>query len=144
MDDSSEILTFTFDEANHFFGLSESNGVLLLKAISERQEHHFSPRIHYELRFLVIAIQVLMEIESEEVRYLVRSLNSSFLREQFKGKSSIESSSLHYIFTLIWHYRHCRNLNDVETVDRDPVFLSRFKQQLILAGIAVHLEFSFS
>jgi len=137
-------IKLTFVEANQMFGCSDISQGEVLKSIDERQKQLLSPTCYHEIRFLLKTIKVISLIRSDEVRELIRSLNKRFLTEQYRGKLTIDSQSLHYLFSIIWYFRHCRNLEDVDKAGRDPLFISTLRRQLMNAGIAVQLEIPFT
>lgn len=143
MDGNPKALELTFDEANILFGYTEINPGTVLKSLYAKYNHQFQSTNFYEFRILLIGAGILARIKDENTRYLVRSLNSMFIREQFRGKHRINYNLLHYLFSLTWHFRNCRNLNDIETAGRDQIFISKIKEKLISAGIGVQLEFQF-
>lgn len=110
---------------------------------TQKHKSQFQSTTFYEFRILLLGAGILTRIKDENTRYLVRSLNSTFIREQFRGKHRINCNLLHYLFSLIWHFRNCRNVTDIETAGRDKIFISKIKEKLISAGIGVQLEFPF-
>ncbi len=143
MDGDPKALELTFDEANILFGYTEINPGTVLKSLYAKYKSQFQSTTFYEFRILLLGAGILARIKDENTRYLVRSLNSMFIREQFRGKHRINCNLLHYLFFLTWHFRNCRNLTDIETAGRNQIFISKIKDQLISAGIGVQLEFPF-
>ena len=133
-------LVLTFDEANQVYGSGEMNPALVLRALYDRHKQHLHAGIVHELRILLKGNKIIRAIKSEDVRNIVTGLNSRFLREQFHGKALIDCSSLHYLFSIFWHFRHCKNMNDVAKAGRDRHFISKFREQLLGSGIAVQYE----
>lgn len=143
MDGDSTALELTFDEANILFGHTEINPATVLKSLYAKYNPQFQSTHFNEFRILLIGTCILARIKDENTRYLVRILNSTFIKEQFRGKHRINCNLLHYLFSLTWHFRNCRNFNDIETAGRNQIFISKIKKKLISAGISVQLEFSF-
>jgi hypothetical protein len=142
MDDSEEALVLTFEEANILFGFSETCPVNVLQSLYMRYKHQLHSANYHEFRMLLTIVRILTRIKNEDTRYMVRSLNSKFMKEQFRGKPGISCRLLHYIFSLTWHFRNCSSLDDISTVGHDRVFISKFREQLASAGIGVQLELS--
>jgi len=142
MDDDEVPLELTFEEANILFGLSETSPVNLLQSLYMKYKDQLHSANYHEFRMLLTIVRILTRIKDEDTRYIVRSLNSKFMQEQFRGKQGISCRLLHYIFSLTWHFRNCSSLDDITTVGHDRVFISKFREQLASAGIGVQLELS--
>jgi hypothetical protein len=125
MDNNEVALELTLEEANNLFGLSETNPGTVLKSLSIRYKHHLHSANYHEFRLLLTIVRILSRIKNEDTRYIVRRLNLTFIREQFRGKPRISCSLLHYIFSLTWHFRNCNNLDDIDRVGYDRVFIFR-------------------
>lgn len=120
--------------------MAEINAALVLVELYERHKHPLHERIYHDLRFLLNGIKIITRIQSDDVRFIVKSLNTRYLREQFHGKQHIDCNSMHYLFSIIWHFRHCSNMDDVVTASNNRHFISKFRQQLHGTGIAVQYE----
>ena len=136
-------LTLTFEEANIIFGFSEINPAFVLKEIAMMIREKYHPDLFREFRFLMACNCSLNRYKSEDSFYIVRKMNAKYLREQFYKKEQLLISAFHYLFSIIWHFRNCRNFTDIENAGNDSLFVTKIKQQLIDAGIAVQLEISF-
>ncbi len=143
MIDNNEVaLELTFEEANILFGLSETSPVNVVKSLYLRYEHQLNSANYHEFRMLLTIVRILARIKNEDTQYMVKSMNSKFMREQFRGKPRISCSLLHYIFSLTWHFRNCSSLDDISMVGHDRAFISKFKEQLASAGVGVQFELS--
>ena len=141
MNNHEGALELTFEEANILFGFSGTNPATLLKALfNSSKNNQLHSVVYNEIRMLLTIIRIRMRIKNEETLYIVKSLSLTFIKEQFHNRQRISCSLLHYLLSLTWRFRNCKNLDDIAKVGYDRGFISKFREELAISGIGVQLE----
>jgi hypothetical protein len=128
------------EEIHAVLGYWEDNPCLVLQEIIHRLNDQNRTNLFPHIRFLLVCVKILCRYKNNDSRNVIMKMNSRLLNLVYSTNKNPDFKVFYFMLSIIFHFRNCVTLNDLEIAGQDLPFIDKVREKMIAAKIPIQLD----